>query len=37
MSELKPWYTVTTPHEDIREGRLAAGAIAISRALICAP
>lgn len=23
MNELKPWYAVATPHEDIREGRLA--------------
>src|SRR3990170_4461808 len=23
MNDLKPWYAVATPHEDIREGRLA--------------
>ncbi|GIV84223.1 MAG: hypothetical protein KatS3mg052_1230 [Candidatus Roseilinea sp.] len=23
MTELKPWYAIATPHEDIREGRLA--------------
>lgn len=22
-TELKPWYAIATPHEDIREGRLA--------------
>jgi hypothetical protein len=30
-SSLKPWYTVATPHEDIREGRLSE---AVSRATI---
>lgn len=24
MTDLKPWYAVATPHEDIREGRLVA-------------
>ncbi|GIX46062.1 MAG: hypothetical protein KatS3mg131_0273 [Candidatus Tectimicrobiota bacterium] len=23
MTELNPWYAIATPHEDIREGRLA--------------
>lgn len=23
MNELKPWHAIATPHEDIREGRLA--------------
>ena len=23
MNEFKPWYAVATPHEDIRQGRLA--------------
>lgn len=23
MNDLKPWYAIATPHEDIREGRLA--------------